>query len=108
MIVDLPPDLEARLVAEADRRGLAPDEWLRQLIDAASTTHILPDSPNATNHSRDADDQPAPGDNAKTRIGAILVEKWRKSGFIGSRPDIDDSLEHARAIRRKAERRERP
>jgi len=39
--------------------------------------------------------------------GADLVAYWEREGIIGSRPDITDSLEHARAIRRKAERRTR-
>lgn len=37
--------------------------------------------------------------------GADLVAYWEREGVIGSRPDITDSLEHARTIRRKAERR---
>ena len=37
--------------------------------------------------------------------GADLVAYWEREGLIGTRPDIKDSLEHARAIRRKAERR---
>lgn len=39
--------------------------------------------------------------------GADLVADWEQEGVIGSRPNIKDSLEHARAIRQKAERRDR-
>lgn len=37
--------------------------------------------------------------------GTDLVAYWEREGVIGSRPDITDSLEYARALRRKAERR---
>lgn len=39
--------------------------------------------------------------------GADLVAYWEREGLIGTRPDITDSHKHARAIRRKAERRNR-
>ena len=38
--------------------------------------------------------------------GAELMAYWRREGLIGTRPDITDSVEHGRAIRRKAECRE--
>jgi hypothetical protein len=41
------------------------------------------------------------------RNGTDLVAYWQQEGIIGSRPDITDSQEYARALRRKAERRER-
>jgi len=37
--------------------------------------------------------------------GADLVAYWKREGLIGTRPDIEDSQAHARAIRDKAERR---
>ena len=37
--------------------------------------------------------------------GADLVAYWEREGLIGTRPDIKDSQEHARQIRRQAERR---
>ncbi len=39
--------------------------------------------------------------------GADLVAYWEREGLIGTRPEIKDSLEQARAIRRTAERRVR-
>jgi hypothetical protein len=39
--------------------------------------------------------------------GAELVAYWRDEGLIGTRSDITDSQKHARAIRRKAQRRRR-
>ncbi len=40
------------------------------------------------------------------KTGAELVSYWESSGVISSRPDITDSQEHARRLRREAETRE--
>jgi hypothetical protein len=40
------------------------------------------------------------------RNGAELVDYWERAGLIGYRPDITDSVEYARALRREAERRD--
>ena len=61
LTLDLPPDLEARLNAEA----------------------------------------------ARLTTPAEIVAYWERYGLIGTRPDITDSLEDARQLRRKAERRDR-
>lgn len=37
--------------------------------------------------------------------GAELVDYWQREGLIGSRPDLPESLNHARALRAEAERR---
>lgn len=37
--------------------------------------------------------------------GAELVAYWEKMGLMGTRPDITDSVAHARALRRQAETR---
>ena len=37
--------------------------------------------------------------------GAELVEYWKRIGVFGSRPDITDSVEYARQLRRDAETR---
>jgi predicted DNA-binding antitoxin AbrB/MazE fold protein len=37
--------------------------------------------------------------------GAELVEYWKQKGVFASRPDITDSLEYARKLRREAETR---
>jgi predicted DNA-binding antitoxin AbrB/MazE fold protein len=39
--------------------------------------------------------------------GAELVAYWKKKSVIGTRPDITDSVAHARAVRRQAETRHR-
>lgn len=38
--------------------------------------------------------------------GAELVAYWEQAGVIGSRPDITDSVGHARELRRQAETRQ--
>ena len=38
--------------------------------------------------------------------GAELVEYWKQNGVFGSRPEIIDSVEYARQLRRNAETRE--
>jgi hypothetical protein len=42
------------------------------------------------------------------RNGAELLTYWQNEGLIGTRPDIVDASEHARALRQRAEHRERP
>jgi hypothetical protein len=39
------------------------------------------------------------------KTGADVVTYWKKAGVIGSRPDIKDSQEYARKLRREAEKR---
>jgi predicted DNA-binding antitoxin AbrB/MazE fold protein len=39
--------------------------------------------------------------------GAELVAYWEKKGVIGTRPNITDSVAHARALRHQAEIRQR-
>lgn len=89
--IELTPDEEARLRRAAEARGLAADEYARELIRAGEWN----DEP------WNAPEEPRP------RNGAELVAYWDRLGVFGSRPDIADALEHARSIRRKAERRER-
>ena len=42
------------------------------------------------------------------RTGAELVAYWKQSGVVGTRTDIRDSQQHARELRAKSDRRERP
>ncbi len=42
---------------------------------------------------------------ALPRNGAELVAYWRKEGVVGSRSDIADSVAHAQALRRSAQKR---
>ena len=80
--LELPQELERELSAEAARLGLPLPEYALRVLAGG---RIAGGSP---------------------RTGAELVAYWRSEGLIGSRPEIMDSREHAREIRRKAERRE--
>lgn len=83
--LELPPDTEARVQAQADAQGLAVEEYLVSLIEDAL---------------------PAP----KSRTGAELVALLKKEGILGmwaDRTDIGDSVEYARTLRREAETRGR-
>ena len=106
LTLDLPPELEERLKAEAARRGLAVDEYLIEL--ARSATLDAPADPGVGAEDLTEllsgtwpEDEPMPTSPAE------IVAYWERNGLIGTRPDITDSLEHARRLRRKAERRAR-
>ncbi len=81
LTLDLPKDLEHRLTAEAIRLGLPVEQYALRILGDVPKTETQPGT------------------------GAELVAFWRREGVIGSRPDIEDSQAHARAIRHQAERR---
>ncbi len=83
LVLDLPPQLETELAADAARLGLPLPEYVVRLLAAGRT----------------------PGPTPCT--GAALVAYWQDEGLIGTRPDIADSPEHARALRQRAEKRQR-
>jgi hypothetical protein len=82
--LDLPPELERKLSAEASRQGVQLSDYLLR---------ILSNGGQAT---------PSIGS------GAELVAYWQQAGVVGVREDIRDSQQHARDLRAMAERRERP
>ena len=84
LTIELPPELESDLAAEAQRLGIALHEYVLRLL--ASGRSIAP----------------AP------QTGAELVAYWQAEGVVGTRPEIVDSQSHARALREHAERRARP
>ena len=84
LTLDLPTDLEQELSQEAARLRLPLAEYVLRLL---AGTHVGPPA------------EPAP------RNGAELVAFWEREGVIGSRPDIADAPDHARALRTRAERR---
>lgn len=84
LVVDLPPELESELTAEAARLGLSLTEYALRILAGG---HAL---------------RPAP------RTGAELLSYWQGEGLIGTRPEIEDSSAHARAVREQAQCRERP
>ena len=81
--LELPKDLERELSAEAAKLGLPLSEYALRLLSTGR------------------------GPRSAPKNGAELVAYWQAEGVIGSRSDIEDSQEHAREIRRKAETRER-
>lgn len=105
--LELPPDLEARLNAEAARRGVSPAECALEVLDGT-----MPEAdPAVEDEIRAALDVVLTGTwpegEPRPTNGAELVAYWERHGLIGTRPDIEDSLEYAREMRRKAERRDR-
>lgn len=82
LTIELPAELEKELAAAAQQAGLSLAEYSLQLLAMRS----LPD--------------------AEVTTGADLVAYWRRLDLIGTRPDIQDSQEHARQIRHRAEYRQ--
>ena len=71
--LDLPPDLEQELAAEAAKLNLSLSEYaLRLLATRLTLAGKLP------------------------RTGAELIAYWQREGIVGSRPDIVDSQSYAR------------
>jgi hypothetical protein len=105
LTLDVPHDLEARLTAEATRRGLSVAETLIELARSA-TSEAPPEPDNGTEEADEALLGTWPDDEPRPTNGAELVAYWQRHGLIGSRPEITDSLEHVRAMRRKAETRD--
>jgi hypothetical protein len=84
LVLDLPPELETELAAEAARAGLPLADYAIRILSGGF------------------------GPNPPPRNGAELVAYWQAEGLIGTRPDITDSAVHARQLRHEAERRARP
>jgi hypothetical protein len=81
--LDLSPDLENELSAEASRLSLPLPEYILRIL---SIRQVLSNPP---------------------KTGAELVDYWQNTGVINSRPDITDSQAHARKLRHEAETRNR-
>lgn len=84
LVLELPPELERELAAEAARLQLPLSEYALRVLTAAR--------------------MPTPA----LRTGAELVAYWQAEGLVGTRPDITDASAHARALREQAQRRARP
>jgi hypothetical protein len=80
--LDLPQELEQKLVAEAGKVSLLPSEYILQLLTVRKSVETMP------------------------KNGAELVNYWQSQGLINSHPEIKDSQEYARQIRHIAERRQ--
>ena len=80
LTLDLTPELETQLAAEADRAGSPLHEYVVRILTAGVKNGHSPCT------------------------GAELVAYWQAEGLIGTRPDITDSAAHARHLRNEAER----
>ena len=84
IVLDLPPELESELAEEAARLNLPLSEYAsRRWVSGRSS-------------------EPKPS------TGAELVTYWINAGLVGTRPEIADSVEHARELRKQAETRVSP
>jgi hypothetical protein len=106
LMLELPPDLEARLNSEATRRGLAPADYVLELVRAATPETQTPEQDEVRAETTDPLSESWPEGEPMPTNGAEVVAYWERHGLIGTRPDITDSLAHARVLRREAERRE--
>ena len=79
--LDLPPDLELELAAEAAQLHLPLADYAVRLLAGNTRPDI--------------------------KSGADLVAYWQREGAVGSRPDIADAAAHARSLREQAQRRPR-
>jgi hypothetical protein len=84
LVLELPLELEKELGREAAHLGLSLSEYALRVLAAGRVPGPPP------------------------RNGAELVAYWQGAGLIGTRPEIADVPQHARTIRQKARRRERP
>lgn len=83
LTLNLPPELENALSAEASQRSLSLSEYVLYLLAQRQTSSSLP------------------------KTGEALVDYWQREGVIGSRSDITDSQAYARQLRHEAETRDR-
>ena len=82
--LDLSPELEKQLAAEASRQGVPLSEYLVRVLSNGR--------------------QQVPSIHS----GAELVAYWQQADVVCGRADIRDAQQHARDLRAEAERRERP
>ncbi len=79
--LDLPTELESELSTEAERLNLPLSEYIQRIL---LMRQVLNNPP---------------------KTGAELVAYWHSVDVINSRPDITDSVAHARKLRHEAETR---
>jgi hypothetical protein len=79
--LEVPQELEHDLAIEAAKLGLSLSDYAIRLLSRRVPIRTLP------------------------KTGAELVTYWQDAGLIGTRTDIVDSQQHARAIRAQAEKR---
>ncbi len=84
LVLNLPPELEIELAAEAARLGIPLSEYALRLLERSR------------------------GLKSGLRTGAELVAYWQGEGLVGTRPGITDAPAHARALRERAQARALP
>lgn len=77
-------ELEEELSTEASKLGLPLSEYALRVLATRQVPMVQP------------------------RTGRELATYWQDEGLVGTRPEISDSVEHARSLRREAEKRVRP
>jgi len=82
LTIDLPPDLEAELAAEAAALRLPLPEYVVRVIAVGRPPNPMP------------------------RTGAEVLAYWEREGLLGTRTDITNPSEHVRSLREKSEKRE--
>ena len=82
LVLELPPELESELAAQAADAGLPLSEYALRLLAGQTSRPTL-------------------------RSGAELLDYWQAEGLIGTRPEIVDAPSHARALREQAQKRTR-
>ena len=79
--IELPPDVQAALPADAERLHLPLAEYALRVLSIQRPVTSVP------------------------RNGAELVDYWKTGGLVGTRLDVADTQLHARQIRSEATRR---
>jgi len=81
--LELSRELEIKLSTEASRLGLPLSEYALRVLGTSQVPVVMP------------------------KTGRELATYWQDEGLVGTRPEISDSVEHARSLRREAEKRSR-
>ncbi len=82
LVLELPPELESELAAQAADAGIPLSEYALRLLAGQSSRPAL-------------------------RSGAELLDYWKAEGLVGTKPEIVDAPAHARVLREQAEKRAR-
>ena len=81
LVLDLPPELESELAAEAAQVGLSLSEYATRLLAGGRSTRPTP------------------------RTASELLAYWQSENLVGSRPEITDPSTHAHSLREQAQQR---
>ncbi len=84
LMLNLSPEIESELTAEASRMGLPLSEYVERILLAGRPLGAVP------------------------QTGPELVSYWQSEGLVGARTDIVNSQDHSRELRQQAEQRRRP